>query len=463
MKKTIMVMLIISLCTGVMLTGCGKGEEPVELKPLSPEEPAPAGIPEGEVTPAAAHEETSGGEAALQPVAEETPDDAEGTDIGESADTDMTFDNIRASVEAFNLKLYNEYEGKGNLFYSPCSIVSALALTDLAARGETKEEMEKALNITDFESFKQEMKAFNERKQSEKAYLKTANGLFIDKNLKLSDSYKEDFEDPAKEYFKGEFRSVDFKDTETVKQEISRWVSDATEEMIPDYKTAADAETVADILNAVYFYGEWQRKFSGGDTRKDLFRTAEGDKEVDMMYMESEYFRYVSDADGVKAVALPYDDGSYEMDIFMYADPEKKETEGIFDIISGEDILSRLDNADETELSTLALPKFKMDLELEGLKEKLGSMGLERAFSGDADFSILADSLQISDICHRAVVEVDEEGSRAAAVTEVVMKLTSVMPMEEVKEDFIADKPFVFMIRDRESGVILFTGRVNEL
>ncbi|MBQ6967091.1 MAG: serpin family protein [Lachnospiraceae bacterium] len=457
MKKAIIGILVLSLWTGLILTGCSSEEEVAIAIPADePEEPAMSKIPEVDNPPTEPVEEE-----AEKPDAGETGSDQ--TDTGEGADSDMTYDNIKASVEDFNLKLYKECEGKGNLFYSPYSIVSALALTDLAAVGETKEEMEKVLNITDFESFKQEIKAFNGKKQSEKAYLKTANGLFIDKSLELSDNYKADFEDPAKEFFKGEFRSVDFKDTETVRKEITDWVNDATEEMIPDYSSAAGADTVADILNAVYFYGEWQKKFSANDTWKDPFRTADGDKEVDMMHMDHESFRYISDVDGVKAVALPYDDGSYEMDIFMYADPEKKETEGIFDIISGKDMLSQLDNAEKTELSKLALPKFKMDLELDGLKEKLIAAGMQTAFSEGADFSLLAKNLKISDICHRAVVEVDEEGSRAAAVTELVMELTSMMPMEEKTEDFIADKPFVFMIRDSKSGVILFTGRVNEL
>ena len=370
---------------------------------------------------------------------------------------------MKKSVNSFNWKLYKLCSGDGNLFFSPYGIVSALSLTDLAAAGDTKKEMEESLSIEDMEAFKKEMRYFLSREQGDTAYMKTANGLFIDKSLSLSPSYEKEFKEPAEEFFKGEFRSMDFKnDPAGANKEISAWVKDSTDDMIPDYQAGADSNTVADILNAVYFYGEWQEKFRSKDTSEGTFRGMKGDKETDMMRMRDESFRYVSEIKGVKAVALPYKGSSYEMDIMIAADPDEKDISALLKVDGPEDILEALDNADNTELRMLSIPRFKLDTKLAGLKDMLISMGMSSAFSDSADFSLLAEDIKISDVCHQAVAEVDEEGSRAAAVTEVIMELTSAAPDNGPEEEFIADKPFIFFIRDRESGVILFTGRMND-
>ena len=371
---------------------------------------------------------------------------------------------MKKAVNSFNWDIYDRCGPEGNLFYSPYCIVSAMALADLGAAGNTKEEIEKALCIEDYPAFLGEFKGFNEREQSGKAYLNTANGIFIDSSLKLSSSYEEAFKDPAKACFNGEFRNVDFKnDPDGAKNIISSWVSDATGGMIPDYDPGATKDTVADILSAVYFYGEWQSKFTADSTFPEAFHGTEGDREVDTMHMAESQFRYVEDENGITAIALPYEGGQYEMDILMQADNGAKESLVLKDKDTAEEVLNALDNAMITDIYTLALPKFRLDLKIDGLKEKLESMGIKTLFTENADLSGLAKDIMISDICHRAVVEVDEEGSRAAAVTEVMACVTSVMEEDRPRIEFIVDKPFIFLIRDRESGVILFTGRINNI
>lgn len=401
-------------------------------------------------------------ETAGDPAAGETEAEKTGEDTDEKEDTVIEApEDMKGSISEFNKNLYEKYADEGNLFYSPFSLVSAAALTCLAAKGETRTGIDRAFSIGDYDRFIKELKDFNGREQSEGAYLKNANGLFIDKSLKLSPGYEENFKVPAEEFFNGEFRSVDYKDQEAVKKDIKEWVSTATEGMIPDYSPGIDESTVADILNAVYFYGEWEKKFTFSDTRPRIFHGLKEDKETEMMNMDDVSFRFLSDEAGIKAIALPYRDSTYEMDIFMYADPSKKDVSGLLDEVVSAGLTEKLDSVQETELGKLTLPKFRMDLELDGLKDRLISMGMENAFSDRADFSLLAENLKISDICHRAVIEVDEEGSRAAAVTDIMMNLTSVPVMEE-KEEFIADHPFLFLIRDRESGVVLFTGRLSD-
>ena len=450
MKKRCLGMILVSILI-ITLAGCGtKGSNTAEAyNSTAPTEEAPIEPASEEETEEAASEEST--ESRVSDEGEE-----EEGEYKESGDTG----EMKQAINEFSRKLYNEYGKEDNLFYSPFSICSAIALSGLAARGETAEGINKALSIKDFDAFKAGMKSFYNRGQKKSAYFKTANGLFIDKSLKLSPDYEEKFKNPADEYFDGEFRQVDFRDTDSTRKEITDWVNDATEGMIPDYQAGAGKGTVADILNAVYFYGEWQYSFSHDDTWEESFHGKDKDSVIEMMHMDDISLRYFSDKDGLKAVALPYKDSSYEMDLIMYTDPEKKDLSSVFEEASPSDILDRLESADKTELGALVIPKFKQDITLSGLKEVLSDLGMGTAFSADADFSNLSGDVCITDICHRAVVEVDEEGSRAAAVTEIMMGLAS-LPEDEPKEEFIADRPFVYIIRDRESGVILFMGRFS--
>ena len=459
MKKRFLGMILVSILTISLAGGGTEGSNTAEAhNSTAPTEESTTEPTSGESTVEPASEEVT-----EEPASEETPTEPasvesteEEGEYTESGDTG----EMKQAINEFSRKLYNEYGKEDNLFFSPFSICSAIALSELAARGETAEGINKALSIKDFDAFKEGMKSFYNREQKESAYFRTANGLFIDKSLNLSPDYEEKFAKPAEEFFDGDFRQVDFRDTDTVKREISEWVKDATEEMIPDYQPGVDRDTVADILNAVYFYGEWQYRFSHNDTWEESFHGKDKDSDIEMMHMDDVSLCYFSDKDGLKAVALPYMDSSYEMDLIMYTDPEKKDLSAVFEDSSPSDILERLDSAEKTKLGSLVIPKFKQDLTLSGLKDALIKMGMGAAFSGEADFSYLSEDLTISDICHRAVVEVDEEGSRAAAVTELMVGLAS-LPIDEPKEEFIADRPFVYVIRDRESGVILFMGRFS--
>ncbi|MCR4746764.1 MAG: serpin family protein, partial [Lachnospiraceae bacterium] len=382
-----------------------------------------------------------------------------GSDSAELAEAESMDDSLKNAVNGFNWKLY-EAAGDENIFYSAYSIESALAMTDLGADGETKAAIESALGIEDLENFEQQYKLYNESEKSETAKLTTANSIWLDKSLALADNAENNFLKPAEFYFGGELKSVDFKnDTEAVKKEITDWVSEKTENLIEGYQSQADSETIADILNAVYFYGEWQNKFSGDNTYKEDFNGSSEKSSVDMMHLDDCSFRYLTDKDGITGLAVPYSNSNFEMDIFMSSD----ESKNISDVFTGDQadgIFEALDSAEETDVE-FSMPKFTMDLKFDGLKEALSDMGMSVAFSDNADFSKIAENLMISDIAHQAKIEVDEEGSRAAAVTEEILKVTSAMPMEKAK--FKVDRPFLFVIRDKETGVIVFTGRVNNL
>lgn len=451
MRKIRLFQILGALCiVTVLQTACGSaGSGTAEL---------PAGT---ETASEPVTEAPAGTETALE-AAEETASETETTakpDEEIPAEGDM--EDVRPAVNEFAKKLFDSYGDEGNLFFSPFSIESAVALSGLAAKGETAEGINKALSIEDPESFRAGLGKYISREQTESAYFKNASAIYLSKSLKLSPNHENTFDVPAKKYFDGEFKQVDFTDTKAVKEDIKAWVGDKTGGMIADYEPGISGDTVADILNAVYFYGEWEKRFLAEDTYNQTFYGMDKESQVQMMHMEDEGFRYLPDYNGVKAVALPYRDSGYEMDILMNADRENRDVTGLLKDGSFDDIFNELDKAGETELGMLAIPRFKMDVSLEGLKERLITLGMDRAFSDGADFSGLAEDIKISDISHRAVVEVDEEGSRAAAVTELMMELTA-MPPDEPKEEFIADGPFVFFIRDRDSGMILFAGRFSE-
>ncbi|MCR4673054.1 MAG: serpin family protein [Lachnospiraceae bacterium] len=378
-------------------------------------------------------------------------------------------DTFAASVNQFNWKLFSEaaqYKGS-NLFYSPFSISTALAMADIAANGDTKAAIEEVLGIDDLTQYCEDLQAFIENYavkegREDDAQFICANSLWLAEGLTLSGDYEEKVAAPLEKYFGAEILTADFAgNIDKVREEISAWVKEHTNEMIPDYKSISGPETVADFLNAVYFYGEWQEKFSAQNTFDSDFYGASATVSVPMMHSSDIWARCITvrnDSSELTGIALPYIGGA-EMDIFLA--PEGEDIVSAFTELNSDQLFESLSTVDEQLIRTLQLPKFTMDLTFEDLDNCLINIGLGICFSSDADFSSLSDELCISSIAHRARIEVDEEGSRAAAVTEIAMKATGMLTEGGI--DFIVDRPFIYVIRDTGSGTILFTGLVNDL
>ncbi|MBO6149529.1 MAG: hypothetical protein J6O55_09340 [Lachnospiraceae bacterium] len=488
MKKYISIILLATLSTGLIACGGaaanGTATNGTVANGQAANEP---GTPEE----AATEEKNADNQEDLQPEKdfgpEDIPDADTGNDMAEGGDSkdgesaneagsggeDMNTEgpaidgtgtaSLKQSVNSFNWKLFETLDEKGNHFYSPYGLVSALALADLAAKGDTKAELEELLSVSDLQAFESASEAYTDRKWEDSAKLKNASSIWLDKSLKQSGGAKENFSDPAVKYFKGDFHSVDFRNNaEGAKQDISEWVNKATEGFIPDYAPGVNSDTVADLLNAVYFYGEWDYPFKGEDTFKETFHGLKGDSEIDMMHNDHIDLRYIKDYKGISAIAYPYKDRNIEMDFLIPAEGQGKGIKELLLEAGKDEFFDALDSAEEMNITDLRLPKFNLDITWEGLSGTLKELGLKTAFSDNADFSNLAEELKISDILHRAKLEVDEEGSRAAAVTEIMMELTGAMSVEEPIE-FAVDRPFVLAIRDRESGIILFMGMVNDL
>lgn len=189
-------------------------------------------------------------------------------------------------------------------------------------------------------------------------------------------------------------------------------------------------------------------------------------KRVDMMHAYNNNYRYL-DNGTFKAIQLPYQDGKIVMDVILPSGNGR--ANNVADLWTKtsaknrEAFLQNLDGARMEKIRTLALPKIELDQTTDSLPQILQSLGMTDAFGGNADFTGIAPNLYIDSVRHRAKVSVDEKGTKAAAVTEIAVGLTAMAPEEERYIDFIADHPFIFVIRDQSNGAELFTGAIHNL
>lgn len=371
-------------------------------------------------------------------------------------------------------------DGGENYFFSPYSLCTALSILDHAADGETKNQIENLLGISDLMDWAMQMELYGEEEQPEQAKLTCANSLWLSKQQPLSDKMYEDFIPAVNNYYGVQLYQADFKeDPEGVKRQINDWISDHTGGMIKNLKESVDPDTVLSLINAVYFYGEWTYPFSAEGTCPQTFYGAEQESTVDMMH-KGEFRLPYYEQDGLCGLSLPYGDGSKAMNLLI---PVREEGSGKAGAESGTDgqqasapelfcalsteekneFLTNLMNADAAEIRRLQMPKFSMEYTVTELIGLLEEMGMVNAFDRMlAEFPGIGE-VYISDAAHKAKLEVDELGSRAAAVTEYAVAAAADEPEEMESIEFIVDRPFVFTIQDKETGIILFMGQVNNL
>ena len=445
---------LLALC----LSGCGKEDiKSVEVLP-APEET-------GQENPGA--EDTAGIDEGGK---EDTPKD-EDSDMNtqeekEQASGKVTDSNaLRQAVNGFNWAYFDIRDQDENLFYSPLSISEALSMVLYGAKKNTAQELKDVLGIEDIEVFLSDLNAFAGADHGSINTLTVANSLWADKTFTENGGIKENFLKGIGEKLDAQVRVTDFAhNSDKASGEISDWVKENTGGFIKDYVSGADENTVLDVINAIYFNGKWENEFMKEDTFEEEFR-GRNRTSADMMHLYDGYFRYL-EKDGFIGVELPYKESSLAMDIMMPKDNADldagKDWAGL-DTEKKEEFLEELNSSEPSNLKILAVPRFDMDITAKDLKEDLKKLGIRDVFDpSKADLSEIADRIYVSDIAHRAKIEIDEEGSRAAAVTEIEMAVTSVGPSSENRY-FICDRPFVFVIKDNRTGVILFTGLVNSL
>lgn len=371
-------------------------------------------------------------------------------------------------LSQFGLTMFQqlaEEEKNNNVFMSPYSIGNALLLVDNGAKGNTKKEIESILCVNDLAKWNESAKSYLNRKQEETAVVKVSNSFWADKGLHFSKEVEEQYFKTINSFYNAERKVVDFSDKKTV-DTVNQYISEKTEKMIDKMldKTSPNWKTL--IINTVYFNGEWKNQFDAGWTRKADFHNADKTtSSVDMMSKEGCNFKYIEKA-GLRAVEMPYGDGDIAMDILLSSD-EKESTLAAFSKLTQAEqrsFLKELSNTKETRVQQLDIPKFKMEYGVKELNNNLQKMGMLEAFSDSANFDGFnpeGEKLYIETVQHKAVIEVAEKGTKAAAVT-LIGKATCAMPDKDAVH-FVADRPFVFVIKDTKTGMILFVGAVNHL
>jgi serine protease inhibitor len=366
---------------------------------------------------------------------------------------------------AFAFELYQALKGNGgNLFYSPYSISLALAMTYAGASGETaqqmadtlhfmlgQDELHPAFNWLDAELAKRGQGAAG--KDGKGFRLNIANAIWGQQGYEFLPV----FLDVLAENYGAGLRILDFMtETEKSRVAINDWVSDETEGRITDLipQGAIDELTRLVLTNAIYFNAAWKYPFNEKATANGPFYLLDGGQVIVPMMKQTESFGYTECA-GYQAVELPYDGDELSMVILLPASGNFGAFEGGLQAQQVDAIINGLRNTQVT----LTMPRFKFESQF-GLKDTLAEMGMRDAFSpDDADFSGMTGNpeLFISDVVHKAFVAVDEAGTEAAAATAVIVGTTSI---PEPSVEVTIDHPFIFLIRDIQTGAILFVGRV---
>lgn len=367
---------------------------------------------------------------------------------------------------AFDLYRYlRQGKGDDNLFYSPYSISLALAMTYAGARGETERQMAETLHFTlpqerlhpTFNSLDLELASRGEGaegKDGEGFRLNIANAIWGQEGYE----FLPEFLDTLAENYGAGLRLLDFAgDAEAARITINDWVSEQTEGRIEDLlpQGVIDALTRLVLTNAIYFNAAWANPFEEAITADGTFHLLDGGEATASMMRQTESFGY-TEGEGYQAAELPYDGRELSMVILL---PEAGEFEPFDDSLDAGRVNGILKDLAYRQVA-LTMPKFEFESDL-SLAETLAAMGMPDAFTGAADFSGMtsARDLFISNVIHKAFVSVDEAGTEAAAATAVIMKGLSAAVEEPV--EVTVDHPFIFLIRDIETGTILFVGRVT--
>ena len=390
-----------------------------------------------------------------------------------SAYIPATSDAGKMVVEAnnrFALDLYSELASEKpgeNLFFSPWSISSALAISYEGARGSNADEIRSVFHfpgddMTRWNGFSEIIAGLNSGNSG--YVLENANALWAEETYPFLPSYITTVE----RYYSGRATNLDFlNNPEESRKTINRWVEEKTEDRIQDLlpPDSIDSETRLVVTNAIYFKGTWATQFKKGDTAEDDFRVGPTTTiTVPMMKRTDANAKYwYTETDTLQMLGMPYaHQGGRELSMLVVLpkDDDLSDVEQALD--AGK--LAELRQSLAYRQVMVYFPKFKLDTGYQ-LRDTLSDMGMPSAFiPGEADFSGMdgSTSLFITEVFHKAYVDVNEEGTEAAAATAVPHSMGASDPGIVTIPVFRADHPFIFIIQDSENGNIHFIGRVME-
>lgn len=361
------------------------------------------------------------------------------------------------SVSAFTFQMYQKVaeKEKGNIFFSPYSISSAMAMTYVGAANETQNQIASTLHFTkDTKALATSMGGLHQSllsKNGKGLELSISNRVWVEQTYKVKCSYKR----TLKKRFKTSFGKADFiGNFQLERVKINDAVATDTKSLIKDLIPQGGLSPITRLVltNAIYFKGKWEKQFNPERTRKGDFYV-DNSTTVSAQYMTSkEQYNYYED-ETLMAVELPY---SNDITMLVILPAEGTTISDLGKMLNQQKYQAITSELYSDEVS-LMLPKFKSEASLT-LSNTLKEMGMPIAFTDGADFTGISNrnDLKITDVFHKAFIEVSEEGTEAAAATAVVVGVKS-MPMTRT---FKANRPFIYIIRDTKTGTPLFIGRL---
>ena len=372
-------------------------------------------------------------------------------DVLETID-DPDVSSVASANTRFGFKLLQdlrERDSGANIFISPLSISIALTMTHNGAVGETEHAMAEVLEIEglDRDAVNHSNAALRNSLEDPdpKVEISIANSIWSRQGVE----FNPDFLERNRVFFGAEVASLDFSAPEAT-EIINEWVNTNTNGKIEKIVDRISPQTLLFLINAIYFKGNWQDEFDKSQTRPGIFHLSDGnEKRVEMMRREGEYLYFRGE--NFEATILPYGDGRLGMYIFLpNRDSNLNKFLGNLNAGNWGDWISQF----QDRRHDMMLPRFKLEYEV-SLNDTLEALGMGIAFGSGADFSGMGPSLFISEVKHKTFVEVNEEGTEAAAVTAVV-------GVKSVPSVFRVDRPFFFAIYDTETETVLFMGVVTE-
>ena len=343
-----------------------------------------------------------------------------------------------------------------SLLISPLSVTIDFGMVNNGAVGQTQQEIYETLGYK--ESSVEGLNDFCHTMMKQSAAvdpsttLEIANAAVVNK---LYPGLKDSFTKTVKSFYDAEVIYKDF-GKDDIKKLVNDWCDKKTHGMIPELlKSPVDPGEYAHFLNAVYFKGIWTNKFKKDETKKEPFTSVDGSKTTVKMMHQKDRFNYGAIPDLCTAVSLPYGNQAYRMTLLLP--------------MEGKTLANLVDKLDKEAWSRLEMFGVEVDVKIPAfeteyfvsLKEILPKMGIRQAFSSAADFSAMSSTpyLYIGDVLHKAKIKVDEEGTEAAAVTDIIMDVAAAPGYTPPTYEFHADRPFLYLITEVSTGAIYFIGQ----
>ena len=381
--------------------------------------------------------------------------------ITDTATTKTQMSQLANANNRFGFNLFGQIQTNAsaeNIVISPNSIAIALAMARRGTSGETQAELTTALELDGLDSsgidanYLQLIETLNNADPDVK--LAIANSLWVDRDFNL----KEEFINDAKQFYLAEVSNLDFGDSQAV-DIINRWVAKNTNDKIPQIIDSLSPENALYLINAIYFKGSWSNLFDSELTTEAPFYSQPNAPQPHQMMNQQGDYRYYEN-EQFQAVRIPYGK-KQELGMYIFLPQENNDLETFNQQLNSNNWQEWLSQM-RSRKGNITIPRFELEYETD-LQDVLSAMGINSLFNASqANFSAMTDNtVAVDNIKHKAVIEVNEEGTEAAAVTSIGIRVTSVEP-EDIPFKMNVDRPFFFAIRDDITNSILFMGNVVE-